>query len=201
MNLLTSRSTTWIVTSLPVALSHARDDHFILGQGFLVFLIQHHLRLFAKYDLVLLVVIRTDCLLLKVEHNDRPFVLNPFVELDDLVRVVLDSFDQIGVGALSSAFAFAISISSIPASSSATIGFEPNSPPVMEPVGVVRDQPVVGLFLLEFDLGKRDLDLFVLSTPMPYSPASSSSSSSTGGSSLEIGTITFLLENGPDFAQ
>src|SRR5271166_1822909 len=96
-------------------------------------------------------------------------------------------------------FAFAISISSIPASSSATIiivevvglhdllfppyprfgrgtvpalaGFEPNSPPVMEPVGVVRDEPVVGLFLLEFDLGKRDLDLFVLINPDAVQPS------------------------------
>src|SRR5271157_2399285 len=67
-------------------------------------------------------------------------------------------------------FALAISISSIPASSSATIGFEPNSPPVMEPVGVVGDQPVVCLFLLEFDLGKRDLDPSVLVSPVTDDP-------------------------------
>src|SRR5208337_2551265 len=65
---------------------------------------------------------------------------------------------------------FAISISSIPASSSATIGCKPNSPPVMEPVGVVRDQPVVGLFLLEFDLGKRDLYPSVLISPVTDEP-------------------------------
>src|SRR5208282_1295352 len=67
-------------------------------------------------------------------------------------------------------FALAISISSIPASSSATIGFEPNSPPVMEPVGVVRDRFMVGCLFLHLDLGKRDLNLSVLVSPVTDEP-------------------------------
>src|SRR5271157_2199351 len=52
----------------------------------------------------------------------------------------------------------------------ALAGFDPNSPPVMEPGGGVRDQPVVWGFLLEFDLGKRDLDPSVLISPLTDEP-------------------------------
>ena len=41
-----------------------------------------------------------ELLALEVEHNDWSVVLNVFVEVDDLVRVVLDSLDKIGVGVL-----------------------------------------------------------------------------------------------------
>src|SRR3954453_13194375 len=75
------------------------DENLVLGYGFLVFLVQHLLRLFAEPDLVLLVGIRLELPALEVEENDRPLVLNFFVEVDDLVRVVLYSLDQIGVGA------------------------------------------------------------------------------------------------------
>src|SRR5271166_129372 len=95
-------------------------------------------------------------------------------------------------------FALAISISSIPPSTSASIiivevvglhillfphqpciglgtvpalaGFESNSPPVMEPVGVVRDRFMVGCLFLQLDLGKRDLDPSVLVSPVTDEP-------------------------------
>jgi hypothetical protein len=39
-------------------------------------------------------------LALKVEHKDWSVVLNIFVEVDDLIRVVLHSLDEIGIGVL-----------------------------------------------------------------------------------------------------
>ena len=48
---------------------------------------------------------------------------------------------------------------------------EPNSSPVVEPIGVVGDQPVVWVFLLEFDLVKWELNLFALIYPNAVQPS------------------------------
>src|SRR4051794_25417468 len=42
----------------------------------------------------------------------------------------------------------------------ALVGFEPYSPPVVEPVGVVPDHPATRARSLDLDLGQREIDSF-----------------------------------------
>jgi hypothetical protein len=76
------------------------DEHLVLGNGLHVFFVQQRLRVFSQHGLVLLEGIGMDLHALQVEQDQRPLVLDLIVDLKDLVPVVPDSPDQIGVGAL-----------------------------------------------------------------------------------------------------
>jgi hypothetical protein len=76
------------------------DEDLVLGVGSLVLLVKPCPRAFAYHRFVFFIGICMDLLALKVEQEDRPFVPELAMELENFLLVASNGCEQIGVGAL-----------------------------------------------------------------------------------------------------